>query len=61
MVTGFENINDSTYCFDKNGAMLTNQYVSDKTNTYYINKSGVATIHNHKYNYYMILIYLELI
>ena len=49
MLTGLNTINSKMYYFDKNGAMLTNQYVSDKTNTYYINKSGVATIHNHKY------------
>ena len=49
MVTGFNTISSKKYYFDKNGAMLSNTYVKDKTSIYYIDKNGIATIHKHKY------------
>lgn len=49
MLTGLNTINSKMYYFDKNGAMQSDTYITDKTNTYYINKGGVASIHNHKY------------
>ena len=38
-VTGFENINDSTYCFDENGAMLTGKHIIED-NEYIFNDNG---------------------